>query len=134
MRDHDLPGTGDLALAQMDREERDEDRRLASKTEEEFLHDGECPNCKGGAAPHADYCMRCWGTGKVTRCHLCGEAKPEASIVRDGGGEWCPTCAAKALNDYHTETLKLQARIDGMRALINRTCGEVIAIAEGKAS
>jgi hypothetical protein len=111
MRGHDLPGPGDLALAQMDREERDARQTMQ-------LNELYCACCDG----------------VLIRCDMCGEAKPEASIVRDGGGEWCPTCAAKALNDYHTETLKLQARIDGMRALINRTCGEVIAIAEGKAS
>lgn len=114
-----LPGPGDLAIAQLAREERADNRRRAAMTDMDWILDGKCPDCEGGESerPGASLCLRCVGTGKLVRCEMCGEALPELAIVLGGGGKWCPSCAGKTLAELHAENGQLKAAQDELSEL-----------------
>jgi hypothetical protein len=91
-------GPGDLAVAQLEREERDAERRLRGMTRDELVTERICPECRG------KQCEVCNFTGEIVVCTGCGDTVPPGSQTiipinvdrpRDGVDEFCSVCAAK---------------------------------------
>ena len=67
-----LPGIGDLAMAQMDREEAAASKRLREMSKGECRDEGICPTCVGS---DLDNCDDCEGSGNYHTCSVCGDDK-----------------------------------------------------------
>jgi len=99
-----IPGPGDLAIAYLDRQERDEESRLIEMDDADFIINRICPSCRG-IDRRMLTCTTCDGDGVIVPCDTCGEPTKTSEAITADGVTLCRACETAFVVKFALEVL-----------------------------